>query len=134
MLLKLKPRYWHVIFCAIGAAGLFGLADFVYLNRIGELPWLKDIWPLTLILPLLTGSIVTLGCGGARLWKRLVAGTICGILSGVFYSAVTAVISSGQVEIEAGLLAKNCLWRVFIFAILATIGVLVTELKLPEGD
>jgi hypothetical protein len=132
--LEQKPRYWHVILYAIMAAGLFGLADYFYLNRFGELPTMKEIWPVTVILPLLTGLIVTLGCGGARLWKRLVAGTICGIFLGVFYSAVTAAIGSGKVGIEVGLLAKSCVWRVFVFAILATIGVLVTELKLPEGN
>ncbi|MHC4215090.1 MAG: hypothetical protein ACYSWP_17150, partial [Planctomycetota bacterium] len=132
--LEQKGRYWHIILCAIGAAGLFGLADYVYLNRMSEMPTLKDIWPVAMFLPLLSGLIVTLCCGGARLWKRLVSGTICGILSGVFYSVFTALIGSGHVGIEVGLLAKNCVWRVFVFAILATIGVLVTELKLPEGD
>ena len=130
---SMKPRFWHVGLCAVVAAGIFGLADFAYRSYIGQLPGLKDIWWLIVAVPLVCGAAVTLGCGGAVLWKRVVAATTCGVLVGVLYIAVSAMLghSSGS---EADNIMAICLWRVFIFAILSTIGAVITELKLPDPD
>jgi hypothetical protein len=125
---SLKPRYWHVGLCAIGAAGIFGLVDFAYLRNFGELPSLRDIWWFAMLVPLVCGAAATLGCGGAPLWKRIVAATLCGVLIGVLYTAVSAILSYN------GGIVASCVWRVFIFAILSTIGAIVTELKLPNTD
>jgi hypothetical protein len=125
---SLKPRYWHVGLCAIGAAGIFGLVDFAYLRNFGELPSLRDIWWFAMLVPLVCGAAATLGCGGAPLWKRIVAATLCGVVVGVLYTAVSAILSYN------GGIVASCVWRVFIFAILSTIGAIVTELKLPNTD
>jgi len=130
---SMKPRYWHVGLCAVVAAAVFGLADFAYFSNIGELPGLKDIWWLIVVVPLVCGAAVTLSCGGAAFWKRIVAAAICGVLVGVLYTAVSAILghSSGS---RADNIMAICLWRVFIFAILSTIGAVITELKLPDPD
>jgi len=120
---SMKPRYWHVGLCAVAAAGIFGLADFIYLKNFGELPTLGDIWPLAILAPLLCGAAVTLGCGGASLGRRIAAAVLCGVLTGALY-AVTSMILSHNSEIVAG-----CVWRIFVFAILSTIGAIITELK-----
>lgn len=125
---SLKPRYWHVGLCAIGAAGIFGLVDFAYLRNFGELPSLRDIWWFAMLVPLACGAAATLGCGGAPLWKRIVAAALCGVVVGVLYTAVSAILSYN------GGIVASCVWRVFIFAILSTIGAIVTELKLPNTD
>ena len=62
---SIRKRFWHIGVCAVAAAVIFGLADFVYLRNIGELPGLKAIWWLSVFVPMLCGSIVTFGCGGA---------------------------------------------------------------------
>lgn len=126
---SIKPRYWHVGFWAVIAA--FGLAavDYNYLNNVGELPGLKDIWWLVVLVPLACGAVVTLGCGGARLWKRIAAAAICGIALGALYTAVSAMLVK---RLAAGDIAADCVWRVFVFAILSTAGAIATELKLPE--
>jgi len=128
---SIKPRYWHVGLCAVVAAGIFGLADFAYRSYIGQLPALKDIWWLIVAVPLTCGAAVTLGCGGAVLWKRVVAATICGVLVGILYIAVSAMLGhiSGT---GADKIMTICLWRAFIFTILSTIGAVITELKLPD--
>ena len=128
----IQPRYWHVLLCAAAAAGIFGFADFAYLSNHGNLPGLKDTWWLVLLVPLVCGAVVTLGCGGATLWKRIAAATVCGIAAGVFSTAVAATFNLGEPVIGVGLLAKSCVWRAFVFAVLSTIGAVVTELKLPE--
>jgi hypothetical protein len=116
-------------FWAVVAA--FGLAsvDYNYLQNVGNLPGLKDIWYLAGLVPLGCGALVTLGCGGAKLWKRIVAAAICGIALGVMYPAVSTLLVQKMAVVD---IAKACVWRVFIFTILSTVGAIVTELVLPE--
>ena len=126
---SMKPRYWHVgLWAVVGAFGL-GSVDYNYLNNAGSLPGLKDIWWLVLLVPLVCGAVVTLGCGGAKLWKRIAAAAICGIALGLLYTAISALLVK---KMAAGDIATACVWRVFVFAILSTVGAIATELKLPE--
>ena len=127
---SLKPRYWHVGLCAIGVAGLFSFAEFLYLENVGAPPGSNILWWLAVLVPqvLICGAVVTLGCGGATLAKRIVAAAVCSVLIAVLYTAVSAILSYN------GGIVASCVWRVFIFAILSTIGAIVTELKLPDTD
>jgi hypothetical protein len=127
---SMEPRYWHAGLCAIAAAAIFGMAEFAYLRGVGELPGFGGIWVLVVVVPLVCGAGVTLGCGGAVLWKRIVAAIICGCLAGAFYTVISAALSRSSGA--PGAMAADCIWRVFVFAILSTIGAGITELKLPE--
>lgn len=126
----MQPRYWHIAVCALVGLVIFGLSDFIYLRNLGELPNLKQIWALTMLVPLLCGVAVTLGAGGASLPKRICGGAVCGSLVGMLYTAVSGIIGQGG-PVELGALTADCIWRVFIFGILSAIGVILTELKLP---
>ena len=55
--------------------------------------------------------------------------TICGIALGLLYTAVSALLVQKMAAVD---IAKACAWRVFIFAMLSTVGAIVTELILPE--
>jgi len=123
----MKPRYWHAGLCTVTTAGIMGLADFIYLRNFGELPGMRDIWPLVILAPLICGTAITLGCGGAALGKRIVTATAGGVLAGAIYTGISVFLSH-----EGGILAI-CIWRMFIFAILSTIGAIATEIKLPES-
>jgi hypothetical protein len=111
--------------------GIFGLADFVHLRNLGELPRLNEIWQLAILVPFLCGAVVTLGAGGMALPKRIIGAVVCGGAIGVLYTAASAILSYSD-PIRLGEMATDCMWRVFIFAILSSIGVILTELKLPE--
>ncbi|HUU19376.1 MAG TPA: hypothetical protein VMW72_19660 [Sedimentisphaerales bacterium] len=126
----LKPRYWHVGLCAIGVTALFAFAQWIYTENVGEPPSSNILWWLAVLVPqvLICGAVITLGCGGAALAKRIGAAAVCGVLIGVLSTAVSAILSY-----NGGIVASG-VWRVFIFAILSTIGAIVTELKLPEPD
>ncbi len=128
---SIKPRYWHVGLYTLAAASIFGIADFAYLKNTGELPGLKNIWWLVVTAPLLCGIEITLGCRGAALWKRIIAAVFCGIAVGVIYTIFSVILSR-----NSGIATYNftaaCVWRAFIFAVLSTIGAIVTELELPE--
>ena len=128
---SMRPRYWHIVLCALAGTWIFGLVDFAYLKNLGELPDLRKIWWLVALVPMLCGAAVTLGAGGAPLSKRIIGATACGGLVGLLYTAMSAMLGHGSL-IGVGEIATGCVWRVFIFTILSTIGLLLTELKLPE--
>ncbi len=129
---SIEPRYWHVGLYAVVGAAIFGYVDFSHIKAFERLPALKEIWLLFVIVPLFCGRFVSLGCGGAVLWKRIVAATFCGIMVGILSTGVSAVV--GVDVLAAGEIAKSCVWRVFILAFLSTAGALITELRLPDPD
>jgi hypothetical protein len=128
---EMRPRYWHIVLCSIVGSGIFVFTDFTYIEKLGELPGLKEIWWLAALVPALCGAVVTLGAGGAPMWKRVIGAAACGGAVGVLYTAVSAMLGYGG-PFGTGDIVINCVWRVFIFTILSTIGMLLTEIKLPE--
>ena len=126
----MKPRYWHIAISAIAGAGVFSFADYFYMMKFQALPGLKEFWILAIIVPLICSAVVTMGAGGALLWKRVVGGAVCGSAIGVLSTAMTVIfLNSGTVEI--GTVVTNCVWKVFVFTIISIIGVILTEIKLP---
>jgi hypothetical protein len=127
---KQKPRYWHILVCAIVGTGIFWFVNEAFIKNFTALPLLKDIWLPAIVVPFLCGAVVTVAARGAALGKRVIGGALCGSLTGIFYTIVSvfflAEISAGTVDIMI-----TCLWLVFVFTIMSTIGVLVTEMKLP---
>jgi hypothetical protein len=128
---EMQPRYWHIALCAIAGLGIFGLADFIYLWNFGELPGLNNVWGLVVLVPLLCGAAVTLGAGGAALWKRIIGAVVCGGVVGVLSTAVSTLLGYGG-PVRLGEMATGCVWRVLVLTIFSAIGVILTELQLPE--
>ncbi|MBW8017274.1 MAG: hypothetical protein FVQ82_13910 [Planctomycetes bacterium] len=135
---KLSPRYWHVGLAALGAAGIFAVADKVAFNSTGIFPGLKDIWYLAFLVPFAAGAVVTIGAGGAILWKRIAAACVCGAVIGVLYATITSFFAGGTEFFQqdgktpARIITMMVVWRVFAFTIFATIGAIITELMLPD--
>jgi hypothetical protein len=128
----LRPRYWHAIFCALISALIFAAADFLYLNKYNEMPGLSGIWWLVMLVPLVCGMAVTLGCSGAKLWKRIVTAAVAGASIGILAAVAAAVISRGQ--ISASSVITQCAMHSFVSTLLSVIGAIVTELVLPDPD
>jgi len=129
---SLRPRYWHAGLCALEAAGVSGLVGYSYLSVASHLPALKEHWWLVITVPLLCGALTTLGNGGATLAKRIAAAAICGFLTAVLATLVSALVARTGQMIETDLIVIQGVWRMFIFTILSTIGAAITELTLPE--
>jgi hypothetical protein len=129
----LAPRYWHAGVCVLAGVLAFAVVDAVYLNKFAKLPGLADIWWLVLVVPLLCGAGVTLGCGGAALWRRIVAAAISGALVGIFATIAGVLLCLGREEKASNPLMVAAM-HTFISALLSTIGAIVTELKLPDPD
>jgi hypothetical protein len=92
---------------------------------------LKEVWHFSVVVPLLCGSAVTLGAGGADIWNRVIGAVICGAAVGVFSTLISAALG---LNAQGGIseIAVICLWRFFVFTILSVVGLLFTEIKLPE--
>ena len=128
---EIPPRYWHIALCAIVGLGIFGVGDFLYLGKVGTLPGLNEIWMLALLVPLLCGAAVTVGAGGAALTNRVIGGAVCGGLVGALYTVISPALFHAE-PIGVGEMLVRLAWRVLIFSILSTVGVILTELKWPE--
>jgi hypothetical protein len=127
----MQPRYWHVALCAIAAMAIFVGVDLFYLNQSAGLPGLKQIWGFALVIPLICGVAVTLGAAGADIRQRIIGAVLCGVVVGVSSTIISAALVSG-IQIGISQIAVNSLWRVFVFSIFSVIGVLTTEINLPE--
>lgn len=124
----MKPRYWHVGLCAVVTAGIFGSVDYIHFTTTEMLPGLKNIWWLSAALPLCCGAVVALGCGGAKIWKRIVAAVICGIVTALFYTAIsTAIGYGGHTDISP--MVTPLIWRLFVFTVLSGVGAVLVELR-----
>jgi hypothetical protein len=127
------PRYWHIGLCMAAGVVIFVTADLFYMNKFGGLPHVKEVWFLSLIVPLLCGATVTLGAGGAAIWNRVIGAVLCAVTVGVFSTLISGFIGTGD-SIGFSDIAVISLWRIFVFTILSVVGLFLTEIKLPEPE
>jgi len=150
----LPERTWHAVPAAVGAAALFAAVEYLFWSITGEDPRLKNVWPAALLIPLLTGSAVTLGAGGASLGRRVMTALYTGVGAAVLYGVLHTLLGSlvfraGSVAVgfvegllsgsllsalipAAGIFAVAFAWALFFFSILTPVGTLLTEVFLPE--
>ena len=81
----------------------------------------------------LTGSIVTRGCGGATLNRRIILSALSGVFAGILYTALLAYISgrTGNSLAPFALVTAG-IWKMFGYSIATTAGAILTELSMPE--
>jgi hypothetical protein len=132
---SVKPRYWHVSLCIPAAVIVLAFADFAYLLNFGRLlsPFNSIRWLLLMApVPILCGVVVTLGCAGAPLWRRIVCAAVSGAAVGALCTVVSVILVGKTVT--TGQIAVVCVWRMFVFVVLTVVGAIFTELKLPDPD
>jgi hypothetical protein len=125
-------RYWHAVGCCIAAVAAFAFAYNSYLEAYWKLPQLRDIWWLVILAPVLCGAAVTLGAGGAVLWRRIVTATVSGAAIGIFATVAAAILDHSDVATSK--LMILCAMHTFASAVLATIAAVITEMMLPDPD
>jgi hypothetical protein len=134
----LKPRAWHAPLCMLGGALVLALSDVVYFNLTGHIPTLGDIWWLAILVPVFAAGAVAAFAGGASLSKRMKMGALSGVLIGLLYAASNTLLDSflaqkgGELLVSQHLLGQiglTALWRIFLFTILAILGVFIAETR-----
>ena len=127
----MRPRYWHAAALAVGAAEILIGTDMMYLKYAGVIPDLRHIWWLMAALPLIGGVMVSSGCGGAPMMKRIVTAAVFGIFTSLIYMII-ATSTGFHDYANIFQLGIACLWRLFVFGLFASIGALVMEFKLEK--
>lgn len=127
----MRPRYWPAVLCGFAAVGIHVLADRFYLLSNGALPDIKDVWIIALLVPMICGSVISMGSRGAALSKRVIGSALCGGITGMVHTVLSAVLFHGSVTAVSDMVIIG-IWRVFIFTIFSVIGTLLTEIMLPE--
>ena len=130
---SLKPRYWHVPVYMIAAALLLNIADLLYFEYTGIIPLFKDTWWLSVILMYISGIGVTLGCRGASLPRRILLSSMCGVFTGIFYSAGSVLFIQAN-QISSAEILVDCFWRVFIYTLVVTASAIITEIRIQDPD
>ncbi len=131
---RLRPRYWHVGVCVIVATAILGFIEYLHVNP-DRFTAIHNYFEsaLTVFIPLVSGSIITLYCAGATFWRRIVSSVSFAILTGILYTVVSTMIAlSGQIVISTFI--SDCIWQIFLFSIISVIGVIFTELLIPDPD
>ncbi len=127
-----SKRYWHIGLATLAASLSFLGIDHLLFQKTGAIPGLLDIWWAIITIPLFSGAFITLFGGGLSLWKRI-RGTL-------IFSTLTAICITGAALFIPAIpnilnsLVTNGLWRVFLFSIFSVIGLIITELLLPDPD
>ncbi len=137
-------RYWHAPVVALAAAAVFALAD-VYRIWAHAPPTLVNVWYLAILVPLLSGVLLSSGAGGAKLSRRVLLGVGCGAAVGVIYGFANVLLRRMSLFTNAALLpggwsvlgepvfwrdfAHAGAWGVFLFAIFTVLGVLLAETR-----
>ena len=131
----LEPRYRHILPIALTGALLTGGLDYFYLFFTGVLPGLKESWWLLIPVSFLGGAAVTAGARGAALSKRFIGAALSGILLALLSTgaAVLLLLFLGM-PLITGDIVEFASWRLFIFAVLSTIGAIFTELAFGESE
>ena len=129
----MRPRYWHAAALAIGAAGILLGTDMIYLKYTGVIPDLRHIWWLMAALPLIGGVMVSKGCGGAPMMKRIAIAAVFGIFASLIYMIIATSIGFHNYA-NIFRLGMACLWRVLVFGLFASIGAMIMEFKLEKSD
>jgi len=132
MRLQFQPRYWHLFLWGIVGAIVLGLAEYSYAQTYQiSLPALSEIWYLVILLPMLIGTAITVGCAGAALNRRVLAGFLGGVWMAVL-SIFFLFLCYDAGNITLSSVAISASWRLFFFSFLGSIGVMLTELLLPD--
>ena len=129
----IPPRYWHIVLCAIVGSGIFGIADFLPQVRGEAAGFNGDLVACSAG----TGALRCRGDFGGRWGGNVEAGDWRGSLrccnrDTLHGPACHSLAMAG--DIGMGAMALNGLWRIFIFTILSTAAVLLTEISLPESE
>jgi hypothetical protein len=129
----MRPRYWHAAALAVGAAGILIGTDMMYFKYAGVVPDLRHIWWLMALLPLIGGVMVSSGCGGAPMMKRIATAAVFGIFTSLIYMVIATSLGFHHYA-NTFQLGIACLWRLFVFGLFASTVALAMEFKLEKSS
>ena len=85
------------------------------------------------LLPLTGGVMVSKGCGGVTMMKRIATAAGFGIFASLIYMVIATSVGFHHYA-NIFRLGMACLWRLFVFGLFASIGAMTMEFKLEKSD
>ncbi len=133
-----KTRAWHIPLSVLSGLVALAVIGWIYFLQTGFFPSLKNIWWITVWIPVFMAAAITVWAGGARLSKRILMSAAGGIALAVCYALLDTamnvfVFPSGNEVLSAmqflGQAGISALWKTFLFTFLAIVSSLVTEIR-----
>jgi len=130
------PRRWTFPMVFISGVLVLALVDACYLKMSGYAPTLGQVWWLVIWVPFLMAPLAAALSRLAPLSRRIGAGALEGALMGLVYAGFNTTLeaymrtSSGVPQIGDHFLvqlAVKVIWHMFLFILIAILGVLVFE-------
>jgi hypothetical protein len=95
---------------------------------------LRALWPAVILLPALAGGLTSLFAGGLSSARRTLLAVLCGaaaggIGSGIVLAMHADVLASIPPAQQAWQGSMYVLWRIFVFALTATLGAAIAETR-----
>ena len=134
-------RRWTFPMVLMTCALVLALVDANYLKISGHVPTLGQIWWLVIWVPFLGAPLAADLSRLPRLSRRIslgaLAGMLMGFIYGVFKTALEAYLKSSSDGLPIGdrflgELGIEVIWHIFLFTLIATLGVLVFENRRPK--
>ena len=130
------PRRWTFPMVFMAGVLVLALVDACYLKMRGHAPTLGQVWWLVIWVPFLMAPLAAALSRLAQLSRRIGIGALEGALMGLVYAGFNSALeaymrtSSGGPQIGdhfLGQLAIKVIWHMFLFILIAILGVLVFE-------
>jgi hypothetical protein len=132
-----KPRDWHTVLCAAGAAALLVSVEAAFLHETGEPPQFAQAWWAVLGALLPCGWFVAREARGLSSGRRIVAGALTGAFAALLH--IGGHIALKRLILGHAPLLERSIRRgltlapreMFFFALLAALGALLAEVLAP---
>ena len=134
-------RRWTFPMVLMASALVLALVDTSYFKLSGHVPTLGHIWWLVIWVPLLGAPLTAELSRLPRLSRRISIGALAGALLGFIYAGFNTALNAYIKYFYDGLpigdhflgqLAIKVIWHMFLFALIAILGILVFENRRPE--
>jgi hypothetical protein len=135
------PRRWTFPAVVGACVVILALIDAGYLKLSGQMPALVRIWWLVIWIPFLGASLAAGLSRRPRLSRRISLGALAGALMGLIYAGFGAALGALAKPWPGGppagdhfvrQLAIQAVWHIFLFLLIAVLGVLIFENRRPE--
>lgn len=125
-------RIWHVGLAMVLATSAFLAIDILIFRSTNSIPGLLDTWWAVIAIPFLSGAFITGFAGGLSFWARIRASLVFSAGAALAVTLIGRWVPEISALVESSL--SSGVWRVFLFTIFTVLGLIITEVFIPEPE
>lgn len=126
-----KSRYIHLPILILQSIMTLVIFDYLFFRRMLYISSIKDMWGLGILLSIVFGFFISMGCKGNSIPNRISQAVLWGFVGGIL-SKVTLLLFNFNILFKD--LLVDTAWRVFLLIIFAVIGLTVRELFIKNPN